>query len=343
MTPHSYRPRMLVSYCLLLLLGTTQFFCGTSSLIVEGTSFTEENESPSLTIDSNSNSNSKNDQHQLRRNIKGESIKSTSAGQGIVKNWMEEVFYRFLDPITKEDSARNDVAMTTLQPPLYEANKEQSVSSLSSEKRDEEQEASESTVVKKESSETRPEFEYEYDVYLDEEENGLNESDFKEEGGEEEKDLDDSTRANLRNLKYGKKGKNYGYRGKGRRYNYNYKYNNYYRPPPRRRQPPRYYGNGYNTYNNQNVVYVTSNIRQPKPAPVFTLPANPIGIVLGDRTFIIREPPAPTTPRPSRPPTPTNRPTSRPSRRPSRRPTSRPSRSPTPRPTRRPSREPTRR
>ena len=343
MTPHSYRPRMLVSYCLLLLLGTTQFFCGTSSLIVEGTSFTEENESHSLTIDSNSNSNSNNDQHQLRRNIKGESIKSTSAGQGIVKNWMEEFLYRFLDPITKEDSARNDVATTTLQPPLYEANKEQSFSSLSLEKRDEEQEASESTVVKKDSSEIKPEFEYdEYDLYLDEEENELNEPDLKE-GEEEEKDLDDSTRANLRNLKYGKKGKNYGYRGKGRRYNYNYHYNNYYRPPPRRRQPPRYYGNGYNTYNNQNVVYVTSNIRQPKPAPVFTLPANPIGIVLGDRTFIIREPPAPTTPRPSRPPTPTNRPTSRPSRRPSRRPTSRPSRSPTPRPTRRPSREPTRR
>jgi hypothetical protein len=81
---------MLISFCLLL-LGTTQFFCGTSSIIVEGASFTEENEIHSLTMDSNSNINiNNNDQHQLRRNVKGESIRSSSAtDQGIIKNWME--------------------------------------------------------------------------------------------------------------------------------------------------------------------------------------------------------------------------------------------------------------
>jgi hypothetical protein len=319
-----------------MLLGTTQFFCGTSSLIVEGTSFTEESESRSLTMDINSNSNSNinNDQHQLRRNVKGETIRSISAGQGIIKNWMKEVLHRFLYTITKEGSARDDAAATTLQPPLYEGNKEPIFSSLSSEKRDEEQEASESTLVKKESSETKAEFEY--DVHLDEEENELNESEFKE-GGEEEKDLDNSTRENLRNLKSGKKGKRYGYGGRRGRYNYNY--NNYYRPPPRRRRPPRYYGYGYNIYNSQNVVYATSNIRQ--PAAAFNPPANSNGIVLGDRTFILLDGSAPTTPRPSRPPTPTNAPTPRPSQTPTQRPTPRPSQNPTSRPTRNPTRSPT--
>ena len=337
MTPHHsyHRSQMLISFCLLL-LGTTQFFCGTSSIIVEGASFTEENEINSLTMDSNSNSNiNNNDQHQLRRNVKGESIRSSSAtDKGIIKNWMEEILHRFLDPITKEGSARKDVATTTLKPPLYEANKEQSFSSLSSEKRDEEQEGSESTIVEKESSETKAEFEY--DAYLEEEEE------------EEEKDLDHHiTREHLRNLKSAKRGKNYGYGRGGRNkynYNYNYNYNNYYRPPPRRRQPPRYYGYGYNggnRYNTQNVVFATSNIRQ--PVAVNFPPANSNTIVIGDRTFILlnEAASAPTTPTPTRPPTPTIAPTPRPSRTPTQRPTPRPSQEPTPRPTRNPTRSPT--